>query len=90
MCSISSLLQKFHFPIEVVLNFLQTQKGLELVFRPHFLDNFLVNVFLLQYDINWPNFMSRLCLVPKLFSEMYFLFHAYTFENVMKFEKVEL
>ena len=30
---LSSLLQKFHFPIEVVLNSLQTQKGLELVFR---------------------------------------------------------
>ena len=27
---------KFHFSIEVVLNSLETQKGLELVFRPHF------------------------------------------------------
>ena len=31
--NISSLLQKFHFSIETVLNSLQTQKGLELVFR---------------------------------------------------------
>ena len=30
---LSSLFQKFHFPIEAVLNSLQTQKGLELVFR---------------------------------------------------------
>ena len=30
--NLSSLLLKFHFPIEVVLNSLQTQKGLELVF----------------------------------------------------------
>ena len=30
---ISSLLRKFHFPIEAVLNSLQTQKCLELVFR---------------------------------------------------------
>ena len=31
------LLQKFHIPIEVVLNSLQTQKGLELVSRLQFL-----------------------------------------------------
>ena len=31
------LLQKFNFPIEVVLNSLETQKDLELVFSPHFL-----------------------------------------------------
>ena len=30
------MLQKFHFSIEVALNSLQTQKGLELVFRPQF------------------------------------------------------
>ena len=35
--TISSLLQKFHFPIEVMLHSLQTQKDLELVFRPQFL-----------------------------------------------------
>ena len=34
---LSGLLQKFHFPIEVVLNSLQTQKSLELVFRPQVL-----------------------------------------------------
>ena len=27
MSNISRLLQKFHFPVEVVLNYLQTQKG---------------------------------------------------------------
>ena len=36
--NVSELLQKFHFPIEVVvLNSLQTQKGLELVSRLQFL-----------------------------------------------------
>ena len=35
--NISMLLQKFHFPIEVVVNSLQTQKGLELFFRLQFL-----------------------------------------------------
>ena len=34
---LSSLLQKFHFLTVVVLNSLQTEKGLELVFRPQFL-----------------------------------------------------
>ena len=34
--NVSSLHQKFHFPVEVVLNFLQTEKGLELVFRSQF------------------------------------------------------
>ena len=34
--NISSLLQKFHFPIEVTLNSLQTQEGLELVSRSQF------------------------------------------------------
>ena len=34
---LSSLLQEFHLPIEVMLHSLQTQKGLELVLRPQFL-----------------------------------------------------
>ena len=34
---LSSLFQKFHLPIEVMLHSLQTQKGLELVFRLQFL-----------------------------------------------------
>ena len=37
--NISSLLQKFHFPIEVLLNYFQTQRSLELVFRSQFLQN---------------------------------------------------
>ena len=43
----SILLQKFHFPIEVVLNSLQTRKGLELVFGPQFSYNLLMKFFLL-------------------------------------------
>ena len=35
--NISSLLQKFHFQEEIVLNSLQTQEGLELGFRLQFL-----------------------------------------------------
>ena len=33
---LSGLLQEFNFPTEVVASSLQTQKGLELVFRLHF------------------------------------------------------
>ena len=44
---LSGLLQKFHFPVEVMFNSLQTKKGLELVFRPQFWYNFLMNFFLL-------------------------------------------
>ena len=62
---ISILLQKFHFAVEVVLNSLETRKGLELVFRLQFLYNFMMELFLLEYDINWPNFMNRVRLLPK-------------------------
>ena len=39
--------------------------------------------------MNWSNFINRLCLLPKLFGEMYLLFYAYAFDDVMKFENVE-
>ena len=47
---------------------------------------FLMEVFILEYDIKWPNFIYRLCLLPKLFSKMYLLFYAQAFDDVMKFE----
>ena len=59
------MIQKCHFPIEIVLSSLETQKGLEPVFRPQLLHNFLMKLFLLRYDINWPNFINGLCLLPK-------------------------
>ena len=80
--NISRLLKKFHFPLEV--NFFQIQKGLELVFRLHLLQNFLMKLFLLEYDINWSNCINWPCLLLKLFSKMYFLFCAQTFDDVMK------
>ena len=43
-----------------------------------------MKLFLLEYDINWPNFINRLSLLPKLFSKMYFLFYAQAFDDVMK------
>ena len=59
------MIQKFHSPIEIVLSSLETQKGLEPVFRPQLLHNFLMKLFLFPYDINWPNFINRPCLLPK-------------------------
>ena len=52
------------------------KKGLELVFRQHFSYKFLIKTFLLQCYINGPNFMTRLCLLPRLFRKMSFVFHA--------------
>ena len=69
---VSRLLQKFHFPKEIVLNSLQKSTGFELVFRSQFLKSYLIKIFLFQYDINWPNFINRMCLLPKFFTEMYF------------------
>ena len=39
--------------------------------------------------MNWPSFIDRLYLLPKLFSEMYFLFYALAFHDIIKFENVE-
>ena len=33
--------------------------------------------------------MNRMCLLPKLLSEMYFLLYAQAFDDAMKFENVE-
>ena len=55
---------------------LEAKKGLGLVSRPHFSWNFSIKDFLLQCYINWPYFMTRLCLLPKLFHEMSSGFHA--------------
>ena len=42
---------------------------------------------LLQYYINRPDFITRLCLLPKLFSKLCFVFHACTFDDLMTNEK---
>ena len=58
-------------------------------FQAVFLYNFLSKLFLLEYDINRPSFINKLCLLPQLFSKMYFLFYAWVFDDVMKFENVD-
>ena len=58
------------------------KKGLELVFRPYF-SHFLIKLFLLQCYINWPGFITRLCLLSKLFGKIDLMFGAYIFDDVM-------
>ena len=54
-------------------------KGLFEIFQK----NFLIKAFLLQYYINLPNFITRLCLLSKLFSKMCFVINAKAFDDVM-------
>ena len=54
---------------------LKIKKGLELVPMPIFHIIFYKK-FILKCYINWSNFITRLCLLPKLFNEMCFVFHA--------------
>ena len=44
------------------------QKGPETSFQAMFSHNFLIKSFLLQYYMNWPNFITILCLLNKLLS----------------------
>ena len=70
-------------------NSIQTEKGLELVFRSQVLKNFLIKFFLSKYDIKWTDFINRLCLLLKLLSKTCFLFYAYAFDDIMKFLKFD-
>ena len=49
---LSRLLQKFHFPMKVVLNSLQTKKSLDLILRLQFLLNVLIKLFPVEYNMN--------------------------------------
>ena len=39
--------------------------------------------------MNWPDFITRLCLVPKSFSEMSLVFHIWAYDDVTAFETFE-
>ena len=65
---------------------MEINKGLELVSTPHFSYNFLIKNFVLQYNINWPNFITRVCFLPKLCNNMCFVFHVKVFDDVMLFD----
>ena len=65
---------------------LKTKKDLELISSPHFSQIFLIKKFILYYYINWPNLITRLCFLPKLFNKVCFVFHACALDDVMTFE----
>ena len=46
-----------------MLNFDFLEKGLGIVFLPHFLCDFLKKMFLMLYSINWQNFIAWLPLL---------------------------
>ena len=48
-----------------------------------------MKLFLSEYGINWPNFIYRLWLLPKLLNRMYFLFYDSALDDVMKFEDLK-
>ena len=67
--------------------FFKIKKGLEPVSMPYFWWKFFIKIFLVvYYYINWLNSITRMCLLFKLFSKMCFVFHAWAFDEVMKFE----
>ena len=65
---------------------LKIKKDPELVSRSHFPLNFLTKIYLQHFYTNWPNFVTRLRLVPKRFSKMCFVFDAQAFDDVMTYE----
>ena len=50
--------------------FRKIKRSLELVSLPHFSHNFWKKIFILLYDINWPNFTVWLPLLCEIFGNM--------------------
>ena len=46
--------------------------------------------FVMLYKFHWPNFITGLCLLPKLFNKMYFMFYAWAFDDVMTFKYLKI
>ena len=53
-----------------LLRFLFTEDSLEIKKGFAFVIEFFIKNFPLHYCINWPNFITRLCLLPKLIIKM--------------------
>ena len=58
---------------------------LEIVSRPHFV-GFFDKIFSFVILHNSAKFHTRPCLPPKLYSKIYYLFHAWVIDDAMKFE----
>ena len=78
--------KNFIFQQRWCLQFFANKKGPGTTFPAAFFVEFVDEITSLEYDINRPNFINRLCLLPTLSSKMYFLFHAQVFDDFMKFE----
>ena len=79
--NILKLLQKIHFPLEVFLILFINTEGL--IF-------YSIKIFLLQYYINWPNVITRLSLLTKLFSKRYFMFRYLMTSWNLRFENFQI
>ena len=53
-----------------MFNFGILEKGLEIVFSPHFVYDFSKKMFLMLYSINWPNFIAWLHLLLEILVNM--------------------
>ena len=42
--------------------------------------------FFIEFVVTWPNVITRLCLLPKLFSKMCLMFHTWAIDDVILFE----
>ena len=67
---------KFDFP----------EKGLGIVFPPHFVYDFSRKIFLMLYSINWPNFIVWLPLLLEILGNMCIAIVYYPGCDVMNFE----
>ena len=68
---------------------MQTKKETGTSFQAAVFVDFFDEIIFMEYDINWPHFITRMCLIPKLLSKMYFLFYAWAFDDVMKCENLK-
>ena len=69
-----------------MLNFDFIEKGLGIVFLPHFVYNFLRKMFLMLYSLNWPNFIARLSLLIDILVNMCIVIICQPDYDVIDFE----
>ena len=67
--------------------FLKNKKEPRTSFQATFFVEFF-GISLLQYYIDWPNFITKICLFAKIFSKMYLL-HAQALDDVIRFKILE-
>ena len=66
----NKLLKTLHYWSRDVLNFDFLDKGLGIVFSPHFVYDFSIKMFLMLYSINWPNFIFWLSLLLEILGNL--------------------